>query len=312
MVTVIIPVNNAAAFLAEAVHSADIQAEVAEILLIEDGSTDNSLEICKKLEQEYSKVSLHQHPGGINKGVGASRNLGISLAKYDWIAFLDADDYYLNNRFQHSLSFLKGNTEYDACAEGIGAIFHDDIGKSRFLTSINLPEKTLPSSIKTGLSFDVPAENLFEELLLAENGHLHLNGFLIKKESILKTSLFNEEWPIAEDSSWFLKQAYKNKIKTFSTDKIVAIRRIHSGNRWNASLVKRLYYYSLHIKDLYNYIDYRTLSKKATKKMVWAYVRSHKSGYFQTDNKIMKIYFASLGYFYLLFNNTRLLIKAYL
>lgn len=313
MVSVVIPVNNAAAFISEAVHSACIQEEVREVLLIEDGSTDDSLEICKKLERKYSKVSLLQHPGGINMGVGASRNLGIISAKCEWIAFLDADDYYIEGRFRRALHFLEKNQEYNACAEAIGAVFQDDIGKINFLSHCGMPDDTLQSQIRTGIDHEVPPELLFETLLVARNGHLHLNGFLIKKESILKTCLFNEDWECAEDTSWLLKQAYLNKIKTFSSKgDIVAIRRIHSGNRWNASLKRRLFYYSLHIKDLYRFIDTRIISKVAAEKLVWAYVRSHKQMYFQTDNKLLKIYFAGYGYVYLIFTNPGLLIKAYL
>ena len=59
-ISVIIPVYNAAAFLEKAVHSALQFEEVQEVLLIEDQSTDHSLEVCKKLAQENSKIKLFQ------------------------------------------------------------------------------------------------------------------------------------------------------------------------------------------------------------------------------------------------------------
>ena len=73
--------------------------DVKEILLIEDKSTDNSLEVCKKLENEFENVKLFQHPDKRNHGAGATRNLGLKMATADFVAFLDADDYYLPNRF---------------------------------------------------------------------------------------------------------------------------------------------------------------------------------------------------------------------
>ena len=57
-ISVIIPVYNAAPFVGKAVESALIQPEVGEVLLIEDGSKDNSLEICKRLAEEYDKVKV--------------------------------------------------------------------------------------------------------------------------------------------------------------------------------------------------------------------------------------------------------------
>jgi glycosyltransferase involved in cell wall biosynthesis len=99
-VSVIIPVYNAAAYVNKAVESALMQPEVAEILLIEDGSTDNSLAICKTIAEKNDKVKLLFHKNNTNKGAGESRNLGVKNAKSDFIAFLDADDYFLPGRFE--------------------------------------------------------------------------------------------------------------------------------------------------------------------------------------------------------------------
>lgn len=106
-ISVIIPVYNAAEFLEKAVKSAAYFDEVKEIILAEDQSTDHSLEICRRLVSEIPKVKLFQHPNGENRGAGASRNLGIDHATSDFIAFLDADDYYLPNRFDAEKTFLQ-------------------------------------------------------------------------------------------------------------------------------------------------------------------------------------------------------------
>ncbi len=110
-VSVIIPVYNAESFLKEAVFSALQQPETAEVILIEDGSSDDSLKVCQNLAEQYDQVKLFQHPQGVNLGAGASRNLGIEKASSDWIAFLDADDYYLPNRFHQLAVVLKQRPE---------------------------------------------------------------------------------------------------------------------------------------------------------------------------------------------------------
>ena len=66
-ISVIIPVYNAAKYITQAVESALSQPETAEVLLIEDGSPDNSLEVCQDLEKKYSKVKLLRHPDGENR-----------------------------------------------------------------------------------------------------------------------------------------------------------------------------------------------------------------------------------------------------
>ena len=99
LVSVIIPVFNVEQFVEKAIISALQQPEVFEVVVVNDGSTDNSLQIITKLQAEYSRVKLCHHPNLVNKGRSASRNLGIKKAICNYIAFLDADDYYLENRF---------------------------------------------------------------------------------------------------------------------------------------------------------------------------------------------------------------------
>src|SRR5687768_1176577 len=101
-VSVIIPVYNAEKYLRGAVESAVNLEDVGEILLIEDKSPDNALQLCHQLAKEFDKVRVFTHPHGENKGAGASRNLGIEKSTLDYIAFLDADDWYLPNRFVKS------------------------------------------------------------------------------------------------------------------------------------------------------------------------------------------------------------------
>ena len=116
------PVYNAGAFLEKAVNSALSLEEVEEILLIEDGSTDDSLELCKKLSSENSKIKLYQHSDKGNHGAGASRNLGLENASQEFIAFLDADDYYLPNRFDAEKEHFK-NQKIEGVFGAIGKEF---------------------------------------------------------------------------------------------------------------------------------------------------------------------------------------------
>ena len=68
-ISVIIPVYNAAKFVEEAVESALAQPETSEVILVEDGSPDNSFEVCRALTEKYPKVTLMQHPGGVRLAV---------------------------------------------------------------------------------------------------------------------------------------------------------------------------------------------------------------------------------------------------
>lgn len=90
--SIIIPVYNVARFLPTCVESVFNQTFVDyEILLIDDGSTENSGLICDDFAKKDSRVKVFHRK---NQGVSAARNYGVSQAQGEYILFLDADDYY--------------------------------------------------------------------------------------------------------------------------------------------------------------------------------------------------------------------------
>ncbi|OWT33821.1 hypothetical protein BGI41_00455 [Methanobrevibacter sp. 87.7] len=93
-ISVIIPVFNKEIYLRKSIDSVLNQTmKDLEIICINDGSTDNSLDILKEYEDKYEFIKVYSHE---NQGAGISRNEGIKIAKGEYIAFLDADDYYIN------------------------------------------------------------------------------------------------------------------------------------------------------------------------------------------------------------------------
>lgn len=88
--SIIIPVYNAASFLQETIASITRQQyNDYEIVIIDDGSIDNSLALCKNLQQNNPQIRIfHQE----NKGVSSARNLGIKKSKGNYLYFMDADD----------------------------------------------------------------------------------------------------------------------------------------------------------------------------------------------------------------------------
>jgi glycosyltransferase involved in cell wall biosynthesis len=112
-VSVIIIFLNTEKYLGEAIESVISQTyEDWEIILVDDGSTDRSAEIA----QHYARLRPGQiryfyHPGHINLGKGASRNLGIQHAKGDYLAFLDADDVWLPQKLKEQVPVFDKHAE---------------------------------------------------------------------------------------------------------------------------------------------------------------------------------------------------------
>ncbi|WP_449388665.1 glycosyltransferase family 2 protein [Chryseobacterium lineare] len=227
-ISVIIPVYNAAQFLEKSVQSALQFDEVKEILLIEDQSTDNSLEICRKITSENPKIKLLQHEDKGNHGAGASRNLGIEKAGCDFIAFLDADDYYLPNRFEAEKEIFK-NPKVDAIFGAIGVEYLTEKGRQEF------QEKFKDISLTT-VNYPAEGEEVFRGLLGLTSKtfgtFFHLNALTIRKSALEKKRLrFNEGLRVHQDSDFNIKLSYFCHLKSGIIDKAVSIRGVHDNNR---------------------------------------------------------------------------------
>lgn len=107
--SIIIPVYNRAKTLPTCLDSVISQDfDDFECILVNDGSSDNSLSICKEYSLKDSRFKVFEKPNG---GVGSARNLGLEKAKGDWIVFVDSDDRILSNhlsQFKESFESKQG------------------------------------------------------------------------------------------------------------------------------------------------------------------------------------------------------------
>ncbi|MBR3831197.1 MAG: glycosyltransferase family 2 protein [Muribaculaceae bacterium] len=108
--SIIIPIYNVPDYLRECLNSVYSQAKDNwEIILVNDGSTDNSGDICDEYKKKYSNtIVIHKENGGLSD----ARNAGIEIAKGEYIYFLDSDDWLAPNAIQTLLDFaIKNNCE---------------------------------------------------------------------------------------------------------------------------------------------------------------------------------------------------------
>ena len=132
MISVIVPVYNAEKYLRETVQSVLNQDfKDIEIILINDGSTDSSLEICKDFERKYSQIKVIDQE---NSGVSVARNRGLEEAAGDYIAFADADDIMKADMLS---TLYRCAVEHDAqmVSCGAGLVENDKIIKEEYGTN---------------------------------------------------------------------------------------------------------------------------------------------------------------------------------
>ncbi len=114
LLSVIVPVYNVAAYLRRCIESLVSQTySPGEIILVDDGSTDGSGQICDALAREYENITVIHKPNG---GVSSARNAGLEQAKGVYIAFVDSDDWVDPEMFRILVDNLKNHdADVSAC-----------------------------------------------------------------------------------------------------------------------------------------------------------------------------------------------------
>ena len=239
-VSVIIPVYNAELYIEQAVASAVNLVEVGEIILIEDGSKDNSLSICEELVVRFDKIKLLTHENNENKGASESRNLGIRSAIFPFVSFLDADDVYDVSRFRMDKSILASNNTIDGVYSAVGYLDEED-GKMFYLRKVISPNE------------------LFHFLLIGTYGHFHTNGITLRKSVFDDVGYFSSQLILHQDSEMWLRIALKKKLISGDLKNPVALIRRHEGNRiWKGQNYSTKY---LLYVTFYNWVLNQNISK---------------------------------------------------
>lgn len=175
-VDVVVPVYNAAGYVARAAQSA-LDAGAARVILVDDGSTDGSGDICDALAASDGRVTvLHQ----MNRGASAARNAGLDAAAAAYVAFLDADD-----------ELLPG-----ALAALTGCIGDADAIQGRIVRKA--PETIPPADVRR-----LSARDALDEALRDPTRRLLCHGWLFRRT--LLTERFDERLTMGEDGEWLLR-----------------------------------------------------------------------------------------------------------
>lgn len=203
-VTVIIPVYNMQKYLRTCLDSIVNQSiDELEIIAINDGSTDNSLEILNEYAAIYSNIHIYTQN---NQGQAVAKNYGISQAKGKYLLFMDPDDYYPNNECIKKMYELSQEGTLDIC----GGIMLDDNNGSIEITDKNIADAFYTNRIVN--IYDYP--DIY-----------HHQRFMFKTEFLIKNSIFFPRYRRYEDPPFTLKALFKAK-NFYAADIEVYVHRI--------------------------------------------------------------------------------------
>jgi len=187
-ISVIIPMYNAEALIERCLDSIRRQTGKfnAEIIVIDDGSTDNSVEIVRRRQREDNIIMLQQRH---NHGPACARNKGIEQAHGKYLTFLDADDYWLPDFFKITGGFLDNHPKCIAVSVA-----------QKHLTTMGTHE--CPNSWKTlAVKEGIELEDFFS--FWANHNHICTGSIMIRSEIAKLTRGQREELRIAEDLEYW-------------------------------------------------------------------------------------------------------------
>jgi len=184
MISVIIPTYNRGYLLARAIRSVVNQTyQNFEIIVIDDGSTDDTEEIMKKFHDERITYLRHEN----NKGAASARNTGIRAAKGEYIAFLDSDDEWLPKKLEKQIKILKSTSSK------IGVVytgFWRIMGHKKFYVPV--PEIS-------------PKEGNVYNNILCGKFLVDTPAAIVKKVCFKKVGMFDESLPALEELDLWIK-----------------------------------------------------------------------------------------------------------
>lgn len=190
-ISVIVPVYNVEAYLERCVESILQQTYTHfELILINDGSTDSSGQICDHLASQYENIKVYHIE---NAGVSNARNMGIQLATGSWVTFIDSDDFVTQDYLATLASAVEGVNVGFVIAplhhikNGIVTDLPSHSGKTELWST----EETMKELLMTTRTSFFPVAKLFKRDLLADekfNTNYHLaEDALFLTELLLKT-----------------------------------------------------------------------------------------------------------------------------
>lgn len=209
-VSIIIPVYNVEGYIENCLDSILQQTFIDfEILLINDGSTDNSLSVCQELKRNHNSIIVYDKPNG---GLSSARNYGLNRAKGEYVIFVDSDDYWIHTHTLEHLINIAESTNADVVRGEHKEV--DEVGK-------DLYTPTIPN--KLHLLENKPIDNsIFLENILSRG---HFSWLFLFRKTAIGDLRFDIKQRFQEDIDFNIKFFSTSKICVYTSFRFYAYRK---------------------------------------------------------------------------------------
>ncbi|MCW5959741.1 MAG: glycosyltransferase [Pyrinomonadaceae bacterium] len=206
MISVIIPNYNYGRFLGDAIQSVlDQTLQPIEIIIVDDGSTDNSVEIVKSFG---TKVKLIQQKNG---GVGKARNTGARFSTGNLLAFLDADDIWFPHKLEKQVELFQAQPELDYVSCG--------------MREFDLEGKAIREYIPATKQWQTEGILLFTESIVASG-----SAIIVKRKAFEKIGGFDDQRDLHPSEDWDFARRISEVCAIGAVADILVNYRIHGNN----------------------------------------------------------------------------------
>ena len=228
VLSIIIPVYNVEAHLEQCIRSI-LQSEIhdLEIFLIDDQSTDASGQLCDFFAQQYDHCySYHNEK---NKGLGATRNIGLNKARGEYITFIDADDYINSEQLNNIVSILMTNNKTDLFLMNAHKVYNNGI------------KEPIDQPYESEKLFNQTREEVFSYLALQKKYPGSACTKIIRREIILENAIFFQEGVLSEDLEWVVRALLFSKTFNSVEGEYYYYRQQRHGSITSSVSEKRLW-----------------------------------------------------------------------
>lgn len=259
LVSVIVITYNSAKTVLETLESIKNQTyKNIELIISDDCSKDNTVEICKKWINEYGCEFVHSEIITVSKNTGTAGNLnrGFKSSQGIWIKSIAGDDVLMNNCIESNINYIYNNSKTEILLSKVKPL-GENYKLKKYKDLFNYGALKLTSR-----------ELLY--LLLAKN-FLPASTLFIKKHTFEELGGYEESIPLLEDWPFWIKALYNNKSISFNNDYTVYYRMSESSISLSNS-PSPLYQKSL---DIF-YTNFLNEYRYKTNKLLWFYFENNK------------------------------------
>lgn len=255
LISVIIPVYNVENYLKECIESVLSQTyKNYEIILVDDGSTDSSPDICDKYASQYENVSvIHKE----NKGLSHTRNAGLTVANGEYVYFLDSDDYIDSDTFTMLIEAIK--------KENSDFLFFDSWSFEDVLRNFNVPQNYKRKKYYGTDNGLVMLEKLCEN----KDFHSAIPLFFFKNSFIKEEKLAFLEGAIYEDVL-FAYQVFCKAKKVTHINSPFYFRRYRDNSIMTSN--KSIYHFNSMVTVFYELASFSVILSKDLSSVQEAYI----------------------------------------